>query len=495
MGRLDVKDIVIGKKKLIIPFELALINDSNQLQCNKLLRFIPGRRAVFSGLWCEKKVVAKFFFKPFRYKKHVKKEIIGNGLLKQAKIPTSTILYSRFCKELKSHILIFEFIDSSIDLGKIFEFDPYVDSNSLKITLSQKDTLSPQASCKKYLIPLVRLIARIHHKGILHSDLHPDNFLLKNDTIYALDGASIKQISARPLKKHLSLENLSVMLSQINIQSKNLLYDLARAYAGIRKYNNISQVADTLEQLIKKSHGLRTVKYLKKIYRNSTKIICQKSFSSFLLCHRKYYTPEMESFLQNPDIAFDNPGASLLKAGNTATLVLYKIDGIELVVKRYNMKNRFHALRLAFKKSRADISWRSAHLLMKSRINTPKPIAIKEVRFGPFRNKAFFICEYIKGESARKFLCGAKAEDVKITSESIIEVFKKFKFLKISHGDMKATNIIIQDNTPYFIDLDSMSWHKSKFLFSHAWKKDINRFMKNWKNNFQIVELFKELQD
>ncbi len=494
MGRVDTKDIVLGKKKLLIPFELSLINDSHPLQCNKLLRFVPGRRAVFSGLWCGEKIVAKFFFKPFRYKKHVKKEVMGNGLLKQAKIPTSTILYSRFCEELKSHVLIFEFIDSSISLGEIFELDPYVEENSLKVTLSQKDTLNPHAICKKYLIPLVMLIAKIHQKGILHSDLHPDNFLLKNDTIYALDGASIKQVSTRPLKKDISLENLSIILSQINIQSKNLLYDLAMAYAGIRKYNNISQVADTLEKFIKKNHGLRTVKYLKKIYRSSTKIICQKSFSSFMLCHKKYYTPDMESFLQNPDIAFDNPGASLLKAGNTATIGLYKIDGIEVVVKRYNMKNKFHALRLAFKKSRADISWSSAHLLLKNRINTPKPIAIKEERFGPFRSKAFFICEYIKGESARNFFCNANANGDKIIAESIIDVFKRFKYLKISHGDMKATNIIIKDNKPFFIDLDSMHWHKSKLLFSHALKKDIDRFMKNWRHNLQIAGLFKELQ-
>ncbi|MCP4673255.1 MAG: hypothetical protein GY857_18345 [Desulfobacula sp.] len=488
MGSLDAKDIVIGRKKFIIPFEQALTNDCNLLQCNELLRFIPGRRAVLSGLWQKKKIVAKFFFKPFRYKKHVKKEIMGNDLLKQAKIPTSKILYSGFCKELKSHILIFEFIDSSIKLGKIFELDPYMDTNSQKVTDSKKIT------SEKYLVPLVRLIARIHQKGIIHNDLHPDNFLLKNDMIYALDGASLKKISARPLEKNISLENLSIILSQINIQSKNLLYDLALAYAESRKYRNINQVNDTLEKFIKKSHGLRTVKYLKKIYRSSTKIICKKSFSSFMLCHRKYYTPDMESFLQNPDIAFNQPGTSLLKAGNTATLALYKIDGHKLVVKRYNMKNRFHALRLAFKKSRADISWRSAHLLLKNRINTPKPIAVKEIRFGPFRNKAFFICEYIKGESARSFFCGTKTDGFQITAESIIKVLRQFKSLKISHGDMKATNIIIKDNTPFFIDLDSMNWYKSEFLFSHAWKKDINRFMKNWNNNLQIAGLFKALQ-
>ncbi len=494
MGEISrLSEVVLGKKKLKIPFELSLNKSDHFLQCNKLLRFVPGRRAVFSGLWDKKRIIAKFFFKPFRYKNHVKKEIKGNYLFKQAKIPTSKILYSSFCDELKSHILIFEFIDNSTSLKQIFEFDNSKKSNDLMIIH------------KKHLVSLVRLIGKIHEKGIIHNDLHPDNFLLKNDTIYALDGASIKLISTRPLKKKISLENLAIILSQIDTtantkgeKKKNLLYDFADAYAKKRNYKKKDQIAKKLETLIKKSHRSRIAKYLKKIYRRSTQIVCKKSFSSFVLCQRKYYTPAMESFLRNPDIAFYNPGNSLLKAGNTATIVRYKIDEIELVVKRYNMKNRFHTLRLAFKKSRADISWRSAHLLIKNQINTPEPVAIKEIRFEPFRNRAFFICEYIKGESARSFFTNvqnAHTDKVKIPAESIINLFYKLKSLMISHGDMKATNIIMQKGKPFFIDLDSMTWHKTKFMFSHAWKKDINRFMKNWKNTPQTARLFKKLQE
>ena len=343
---------------------------------------------------------------------------------------------------------------------------------------------------------LVRLIAKIHQKGLIHNDLHPDNFLLKKETIYALDGASIRQVSAtKPLKKKVSLKNLAVIISQINFVDSSLLYHLATAYAEERKYNKADQTARRLEIFIQKSHESRTAKYLKKIHRSSTQIVCKKSFSSFVLCQRKYYTSAMESFLQNPDMAFHNPGTSLLKAGNTATVVCYKIDGKQLVVKRYNMKNRFHALRLSFKKTRADISWRSAHLLLRNRINTPKPVAIKEIRFGPLRNRSFFIYEYIKGKNARQFFLDAKTEEAKILAESIINLFYKLKSLKISHGDMKATNIMIHDNKPFFIDLDSMRWHKRELRFSHAWEKDIKRFMKNWDKSPELAGLFKRLQD
>jgi tRNA A-37 threonylcarbamoyl transferase component Bud32 len=75
-----------------------------------------------------------------------------------------------------------------------------------------------------------------------------------------------------------------------------------------------------------------------------------------------------------------------------------------------------------------------------------------------------------------------------------LKSFYKLKSLKISHGDMKADNILIHDDKPFFIDLDSMKWHKRELRFSHAWKKDMKRFMKNWKNSPEVAGLFKLLQ-
>ena len=512
LRRLNIGNIVIRGKKLKVPFELFLDNNrDHNLKCSQLLRFVPGRRAVFEGFLGGKKIIAKFFFKPFRYKNHVKKEVKGNNLFHKVKIPTSKILYSSFCEEVKSHILIFEFIEHSTSLREIFEtpefdnkFENWQELNKMQDKPNQggihsiKDTRNLEDTRRKHLLSLMRLIAKIHENGIIHNDLHPDNFLLKNDIIYALDGASIELKSTQPLKKEESLKNLAIIFSQINSMlyktNRNLLYDFANAYAKERNFKKTDLIVEKLTLLIKKSHSYRVSKYLKKIYRRSTQIVCKKSFSSFILCQRKYYTDDMQLFLQNPDIAFHNPGNSLLKKGNTATLVRYQIDGKEFVVKRYNMKNRFHALRIAFKKSRADISWRSAHLLIKNQINTPKPVALKEVRFGPFKNKAFFICEYIMGESARDFFLDISADKNQILAKLIIGQFSKLKSLKITHGDMKATNIIIHNDKPFFIDLDSMIWHKSRFMFSYAWKKDINRFMRNWNNIPQTARLFKKLQ-
>jgi len=214
------------------------------------------------------------------------------------------------------------------------------------------------------------------------------------------------------------------------------------------------------------------------------------------MCKNDRYTPEMAEFLKHPDIAFNIPNDLLLKNGNSATLVGFKINNNELVIKRYNMKTIAHGLRRALKKTRASHSWHYSHLLQKIGIHTPYPVAMKEKRFGPFRNKAYFIFEFIQGPTALDYFHDQKINfDTKlIVAEKIIELFNKLKFSKLSHGDMKATNIIINDNKPYLIDLDSMVEHKNQYFFKKAWEKDIKRFMKNWDDLPDIQQCFRKVK-
>ncbi len=225
-------------------------------------------------------------------------------------------------------------------------------------------------------------------------------------------------------------------------------------------------------------------------------LIFEKTFRFLTLCKQDKYTPEMKSFLEDPDIAFDIPDDLLLKNGNSATLVRYKIDKNDLVIKRYNMKTRAHTLRRAFKESRADHSWQYAHILQNKGIYTPNPIAMKEKRFGPFRNKAYFICEYIKGPTALDYFQDSQYHnnDKSLMAKKIIEMFSMLKSSMLSHGDMKATNIIIHDNKPFLLDLDSMVARTSKNRFIRAWAKDMKRFMRNWQGLPETTQLFKQLK-
>ena len=51
-----------------------------------------------------------------------------------------------------------------------------------------------------------------------------------------------------------------------------------------------------------------------------------------------------------------------------------------------------------------------------------------------------------------------------------------------SHGDLKASNFIYDNNEPYFIDLDAMRKHRLAFTAKRRKVKEIKRFLRNWKD-------------
>lgn len=66
----------------------------------------------------------------------------------------------------------------------------------------------------------------------------------------------------------------------------------------------------------------------------------------------------------------------------------------------------------------------------------------------------------------------------------------RFYLLKLSHGDMKATNIKMQDTTPMLIDLDSMQQHRWAYFAQQAHVRDLQRFMQNWKHDTSLYNAF-----
>jgi tRNA A-37 threonylcarbamoyl transferase component Bud32 len=69
-------------------------------------------------------------------------------------------------------------------------------------------------------------------------------------------------------------------------------------------------------------------------------------------------------------------------------------------------------------------------------------------------------------------------------------MFYRMYWLKLSHGDMKATNIKVLDGKPYLIDLDSMQQHAWDFLAKKRHAKDLKRFMRNWQDQPTLYNTF-----
>ena len=99
--------------------------------------------------------------------------------------------------------------------------------------------------------------------------------------------------------------------------------------------------------------------------------------------------------------------ATLLKDGNSATVVRTELAGRPVIIKRYNIKNAGHRLRRLFRETRASNAWRAAHLLQMAGIKTPAPLVLLEQRRGPLRGVAYLVSEDVGGEEMLDVLPGA----------------------------------------------------------------------------------------
>jgi tRNA A-37 threonylcarbamoyl transferase component Bud32 len=338
---------------------------------------------------------------------------------------------------------------------------------------------------------IVSIIADQHEAGLIHDDLHMGNFLLDGNDIYTIDGDAINvRHKGRALSEVKSLANLGLFFAQIYPRFNRLIPDAFKVYSEKRAWSRNTETYNRLIKEIRRQHKKRKKKYLQKIYRECSAFICQKSWDRFLVYDRSYNTEKMVRFLADPDALID--ANRLIKDGNTSTVALVEVASQRLVVKRYNIKNTWHALRRCLRPSRAWNSWRNAHRLALLGIPTPKPIALLEKRWGPFRFKAYFITEYVDGINVYHLLHSESKKEIK--HEDLVEQFgnliQKLANALISHGDFKATNFIFSGGELIVTDLDAMYEHRFATQFQRKFRKDCQRLMKNWTNLPKIYKMF-----
>ncbi len=169
-----------------------------------------------------------------------------------------------------------------------------------------------------------------------------------------------------------------------------------------------------------------------------------------------------------------------------------------LVIKRYNIKGLGHWLTRFWRPSRAWHSWVAGHRLKFLAIPTAEPVAMMESRFGPLRGRAWLAMAKVDGVSLdqlypRDFPGGF--ED--IHAESLAKLLGQLNEQRISHGDMKASNLIWSEEQQSFvlIDLDALKHHPLKDhsrpdSFTHAHANDLQRLRANWPAGSKLDEWF-----
>lgn len=182
------KLIQIKSQENFSPFMTMCEEKNNLLICEQLVRVVPRRRWVFFGQYQNHAVVAKIFLRP----RHAARELRGQRALNNAGINTPPLIFHGWSRGATFYIVLYQRIQPAQDFSALWTNE----ESSNRINLF---TL------------LIILVARMHEAGIKQNDLHFNNFLFRDNILYALDAASVTQ-SDNALDETSYLKKLSFII-------------------------------------------------------------------------------------------------------------------------------------------------------------------------------------------------------------------------------------------------------------------------------------------
>lgn len=452
----------IGKQPITLP-----LHAQPALEVLTAVRYLPNKRLVVKGRWAGQSVYAKIFFGQ-GHGKYAARDLRGVALLSQHFIQTPELLCAAPSECKQAYVLIFKALDAAVNAEEF-----------LHVTPAKKLNVA---------IRIVATIARHHEAKVLQTDLYLKNFLVDGDEIYTLDGDGIRQY--RFLSPRRALKNLAVLISKFDVlEVEQWLPSLLQVYATARNWSSVPDL--TAFKRLVNQHRTQVAKYYadKKVFRQCTDVNVYRQSGLFEAVSTDFALKHLPISIQDCEHIVEH-GASF-KKGNTCTVSLAEIDGVKVVVKRYNIKGFWHGLSRALRPTRAAASWSNAYRLRLLGIATPQPVALIESRLGCLRGKAYFLSEYLDAPDASAFFAQIKNKRGQAEAvHKIVELFYRMYLLKLSHGDMKANNIKVLDGTPYLIDLDSMQQHDGDFFAIRGHVKDLKRFMRNWQDHPTLYNTF-----
>jgi len=452
----------MGKSSLeLVIKNTSTQNDEEIVLCKKLLRSISHRRYVYDGSWNNQDVIVKLFSSKIHSYRHLHREWKG--------------LQTLHSKGISSPQPFFK--GETDDGQKVVVIENIVGSSTVLDALNATDDKNKQL---ELLILTARELAEHHNKGVIQKDLHLGNFLLKDETLFALDAGQMKFVCGC-VRRKAGIKMLGMLMYPFMNDDQISINAIAKAYLQTRQWYYKTKDEHFLKrQLIRaQNRGLRHG--VKKFLRTNKRHLRIKINDVVGVFDRKFIRENQPiDFIQDIDRKMDE--GMILKNGNTCYVSRFMWQGKDIVVKRYNYKGFLHSIRHTIKCSRAKKCWLNGLRLQILNVATPKPFAYFEKHSGPFVQKSYFVTEYLEGVRLHDYLNDdnrSREERMKVIKKVEASLDKLGRY-QITHGDLKHTNILITTTGPALTDLDAMVIHKFCLIYKLQRRKDSSRLMQRF---------------
>ena len=455
---------------MVDPVQVKLV-DGRRVECGAVLRSLADKRQVYDAVFDGRPAIVKVFLDRRRAKVHFQRELDGLQAFHNAGIAAPEVLYAGDDEDARPVIVLARIGDA--------------------VALSDVWRGAGEDERGRLMRRMMELLARHHLAGIYQTDLHLNNFLVAEGLIYSLDGDGVLAQEGA-LDERRSLQNLALYCSQLDPDRDAFSLEMSSHYAQLRSWPK-ALVRVRLSPLIDAARMYRWRKFRSKVYRDCTAV--QHSHGAGQSCYAvRSYGDGLQRLLGDLDASCPVDNLERLKDGNTATIWRADLGDLGLVVKRYNIKDRWHGVSRVFRESRASISWRNAHMLQMFGIDTPAPVAYCMRRENPLRPIGYFLAEEVSGTNLCDWVEQHRDEldEIRRVAGMTAWLLARLERLQIAHGDLKATNFILSDGRLYLVDLDSMRLHRFKVTFERAWRSDMARFEENWRDLPQVLQIMRE---
>lgn len=448
-----------------LPFRLRL-SSGESLTMHRLLRVLPGKRLVGEADVDGRRVLAKVFVGR-RSRQHWQEEEAGLAALRQAGVPTPEVLAAAPLPA-GAYLLLTDFLAPAESLAESW-------ARLAELPAGDEAAL-------ELLAPALALLARLHAAGLIQEDLHFGNFLRCADTLFLVDGDAVRVVTGgQPLPPARADANLAIFLAQLPPAWDDHLDRLLPAYAAGSEHAEASGrwFAARRSALLAEIAAVRAWRlndFLAKSVRECTLFAVERRVDRFSAVVRRH-AERLKPVLADPDGVL--AGGTILKDGGTVTIARVQFGTDELLIKRYNLKGFAHACGRLWRPSRAWHSWRAAHCLQFLGFHTPAPLALIEERYGPLRRRAWLITEFCPGPNLYTHLSSAQ-EPPPVEASALVALFAGLHAQRISHGDLKAMNLLWDDGRIALIDLDALARHRTAATYRRAWRRDRARLLRNW---------------
>ncbi len=452
---------------------LSVTLPGGELILRQWLRVLPGQRYVAKAEWQGREVLAKLLVGN-KAERHFDRERGGARLLAEQGMNTPALIVEGFSAG-QGGWLLFDYLAGAQSLEQAWH------------EVARQPLLSDAQQA--VLGEALGAIAQLHARGLWQGDLHLDNLLRHDGRLYLIDGGGVQaQIPGKPLARDKVLENLGVFFAQLPTGLEPHIEELLVHYLLVN-----GEHALPLEALLREIATVRKWRlrdYLSKLGRDCSLFSVRRGLGGLRVIRRED-EPALYELLAAPDAAIEAGRA--LKLGGSATVALVEQPARRLVIKRYNIKGVLHWLKRCWRPSRAWHSWIEGNRLGFLGIATPRPLAMLELRWLGLRRRSYLITEYTAGEDIiTRFQPYLSSTPPEPELSALDRLFEALLRERISHGDMKGTNLFWEQDRWALIDLDAAQQHSSNASFARAYAKDRARFLRNWPVDSALYRLLDE---